>query len=151
MVPVAGWVRAGAAGGVGEAGDAEVDGLVAAGGDLVHLGELGAGAGEADFQSFGFTEPAVGLGFGDAGDEVVADLFEAGSGGGVGAQERAAQTAVFVDAGRVVGAAAVADGDFAVGEVADELGPFVVGRGAVLGPRGTAEPSVAVASCRAGR
>jgi hypothetical protein len=45
---VAGWVRAGAAGGFGEGGDAELDSLVAASGDLPHLGELGAGAGEAD-------------------------------------------------------------------------------------------------------
>ena len=75
---------AGAAGSVGEAGDAELNGLVAAGGDLVHLVEFGAGAGEADFQSFGFTEPAVGLGLGDAGDEVVADLLQAGPGGWVG-------------------------------------------------------------------
>ena len=41
---------------------------------------FGAGAGEADFQSFGFAEPAAGLGFGDAGDEVVADLDQAGPG-----------------------------------------------------------------------
>ena len=90
MVPALGWVRAAAAGSVGEGGDAELDGLVAAGGDLVHLGELGAGAGEADFQSFGFTEPAVGLGLGDAGDEVVADLDQARPGGGVWPQEWAA-------------------------------------------------------------
>jgi hypothetical protein len=82
MEPVAGRVCVGATGRVGEAGDAEVDGVVAAGGDL---GEFGPRAGEADFQSFGFTEPAVGLGFGNAGDEVVADLFEAGPGGWVGA------------------------------------------------------------------
>ena len=37
MVPALGWVRAAAAGSVGEGGDAELDGLVAAGGDLVHL------------------------------------------------------------------------------------------------------------------
>src|SRR5438034_11786528 len=80
MVVAAGRVRAGAAGGVGEGGDAELDGLAAAGGDLVHLGELGAGAGEADLQSFGLSEPAAGLGFGDAGDEVVADLEQAGPG-----------------------------------------------------------------------
>jgi len=36
--------RAGAAGGVRETGDAELNGLDAAGGDLVHLGEFGAGA-----------------------------------------------------------------------------------------------------------
>jgi hypothetical protein len=50
---------------------------------LVHLGELGAGAGEADLEAFGFAEPAVGLGLGDAGDEVVADLDRAGPGGWV--------------------------------------------------------------------
>lgn len=121
MVWVAGWVRAGAAGGVGEGGDAELGGVVTAGGDLVHLGEFGAGAGEADFQSFGFAEPVVGFGFGDAGDEVVADLDQAGPGGGVGAQQWAAQAAVFVDAGGVVGAAAVADSDFAVFEVSLHL------------------------------
>jgi len=39
---------------------------------------------------------------------------------------------VFVDAGGVVGAAAVADGDLAALEVADEFGPFGVGGGAVF-------------------
>ena len=83
-----------AAGGVGEGGNGEVDGLAAAGGDLAHLGELGLGAGEADLQAFGLAEPALGFGLGDAGDEVVADLDQAGSGGGVGAQQRAAQAAL---------------------------------------------------------
>ena len=123
---------AGVCGGVGEAGDAEVDGGGAAGADLVHLDEFGVRAGEADLQPLGLAVPAVGFGFGDAGEEVVADLFEARPGGGIGSQQRAAQTAVFVDAGGVVGAAAVADGDLAVFEVADELGPFLVGRGAVF-------------------
>jgi hypothetical protein len=68
--------------------------VIAAGADLVHLGEFGASAGKADFQSFGFAEPAVGFGFGDAGDEVVADLDQTGPGVGVGAQQRAAQTAL---------------------------------------------------------
>ena len=90
------------------------------------------GAGEADLEALGLAVPAVGFGFGDAGDEVVADLFEAGPGGGVRAQQRAAETAVFVDAGGVVGAAAVADGDLAAFEVADEFGPFLVGGGAVF-------------------
>ena len=100
-----GWsgVGGGAAGGLGEVGHAELDGVGAAVGDLVHLGEFGPGAGEADLEAFGFAEPAVGFGFGDAVDEVVADLFEAGSGCGIGPQQRAAQTAVFVDAGGVVG------------------------------------------------
>src|SRR5579859_7296367 len=86
-VRVVGRAGAGAAGGVGEGGDAELDGLAAAGGDLVHLGEFGAGAGEADLQSFGLSEPAAGLGFGDAGDEVVADLDQAVPGGWVWPQE----------------------------------------------------------------
>lgn len=46
------------------------------GGEFVELGELGAG-GEADFESFDFTEPSLAAGFGDAADEVVADLVEA--------------------------------------------------------------------------
>ena len=75
-VSAAGWSRAGgAAGGVGEVGDAELDRVGAAGGDLLHLGEFGVGAGEADLEAFGLAVPAVGFGFGDAGDEVVADLF----------------------------------------------------------------------------
>jgi hypothetical protein len=57
---------------------------------LVHLGKLGVGTGEADLESFSFTEPAVRLGFGDAGDEVVADLDQTGSGGRVWAQGWAA-------------------------------------------------------------
>ena len=52
--------------------------------------------------------------------------------GGVGAQQRAAQAGVLVDAGGVVGTAAVAEGDFAALEVAGELGPFGVGGDAVL-------------------
>jgi hypothetical protein len=127
-----GRVGGGASGGVGEGRDAELDGVVATGGDLVHLGEFGAGAGEADFQSFSFSKPTVVLGFGDAGDEVVADLFEAGPGGGVGTQQWATETTVFVDAGGVVGAAAVAHGDLAAFEVPDEFGPFLVGRDPVF-------------------
>ena len=80
----------GASGGVGEAGDAELDGGGAAGADLVHLGQFGVGAGEADLQALGLAVPAVGLGFGDAGDEVVADLFQPGAGGRIRAQQRAA-------------------------------------------------------------
>jgi hypothetical protein len=76
----------GAAGGLGETGYAQVHGRVAAGGDLVHLGKLVAGAGQADFQAFGFAEPTVGLGFGDAGLEVVEDLGEAATLVGVGSQ-----------------------------------------------------------------
>ena len=80
----------GASGGVGEAGDAELDGFGAAGADLVHLVEFGVGAGEADLEAFGLSVPAVRFGFGDAGDEVVADLFQPGFGDRIRAQQRAA-------------------------------------------------------------
>jgi hypothetical protein len=91
-----GRVGGGASGGVGEGGDAELDGGGATGGDLVHLGKFGASAGEADLEALGFAVPAVGFGLGDAVDEVVANLFEAGPGGGVGTQQRATETTVFV-------------------------------------------------------
>src|SRR5258708_724200 len=126
------WVGGGAAGGVGEAGDAELDRVGAAGGDLVDLGEFGVGAGEADLETLGLAVPALGFGFGDAGEEVVADLFEARPGGGIRPQQWATETTVFVDAGGVVGAAAVAHGDLAAFEVPDKFGPFLVGRGAVF-------------------
>ena len=48
------------------------------------LGEFVFGAGEADLQTFDFAEPALVLGFGDAGFEVVSDLLESGSLRGVG-------------------------------------------------------------------
>src|SRR5262249_9312669 len=117
---------------VSEGWDAELNGLAAAGAGLVHLRELGLGAGQAYLQPFGFAEPVARFGFGDAGDEVVADLREAVPGGWVRPQKRAAQAAVLVDAGRVVGASAVADGDLAAFEVADELVPFLVGGSAVF-------------------
>jgi hypothetical protein len=53
----------GSSGDVGECGHAESD-LGAAGGDLVHLGELDSGAGEADLESLGFAEPVVLFGLG---------------------------------------------------------------------------------------
>jgi hypothetical protein len=59
----------GAAGGVVEAGDADADGGGAAGGDLIHLSELGPGSGQADFQALGLAEPVVCLGLGDPGGQ----------------------------------------------------------------------------------
>jgi len=61
-----------------------------AGAEFVHLGELGGRGGEADFESFGFTGPAVLLGLGDAVAQVVADAGEAGPLGWVGPQKGAA-------------------------------------------------------------
>jgi hypothetical protein len=77
----------GAAGDVGECGHAEAGGASAAGGDLVHLGEFGAGADETDFEAFGLAEPVVLFGFGDAFGQVVADLDQAGSLGGIWSKE----------------------------------------------------------------
>ena len=85
------WGGDGAAGDVGEGGQAELGAAVAAGGDLIHLGELVPGAGQADLQSFGLAEPAGRFGLSDTGGQVVADLSQAGPLGGVGAQQRTAQ------------------------------------------------------------
>jgi len=49
-------------------------GACGVGRDLVELGEFLAGAGEADLQAVDFAEPALLAGFGDAGEQVVADL-----------------------------------------------------------------------------
>ena len=70
-----------------------MDGLGAAGGGLVGLGEFLVCPGEADLESFGFAGPAFAFGFGDAGVEVVADFFEAVALGGVDSQEGAADAA----------------------------------------------------------
>ena len=78
----------GCGGDVAVGGDAEVDVLGSAGGGQVGLGDFVVGGGEADLESFGFAGPAFAFGFGDAGEEVVADLFQAAPLGGVDAQER---------------------------------------------------------------
>ena len=62
----------------------------AAGADLVHLGEFGVRAGETDLEALGLAVPVVGFGFGDAGEQVVADLFQPWAGGRIRAQQRAA-------------------------------------------------------------
>ena len=79
----------GATGGFGEGGDAQVDRGVAAGGDLVHLGEFVAGTGEADLQALGLAEPPVRFGLGDAVQQVVADLGETAALGWIGPEQRA--------------------------------------------------------------
>jgi hypothetical protein len=72
-------------------GHSQVDGgCPAPGGDLIHLGELVAGGGEADPQALGFAGPAFALGFADAGGQVVADLCQPWPLGRVGPQQRAA-------------------------------------------------------------
>ena len=51
---------------------------------------LAFGAGEADLEALDLAVPAVGFGFGDAGEQVVADLFQSRPCGGIRAQQRAA-------------------------------------------------------------
>ncbi len=113
-------------------GDAQVDGGVAAGDEPVGLGELGGGGGEADLESFSFPGPAFAFGFGDAGGEVGVDVLEPGPLVWVDPQQRAPDAAVLVDAAGAVDASAVAEGDPASFEVAEELVPFLVRRGAVF-------------------
>lgn len=83
-------------------------------------------------QAFDLAEPAFTFGFGDACGEVVADLDESVALGGVGPQQRAADAGMFVDAGGAERTAAGAGGDLPTLEVAEELGPFLVGRGAIF-------------------
>ena len=59
----------------------------------VDLSELVFGSGETELESFDLTEPAFTLGFGDAGDQLVADLGDAGPLGGVGPVEGASEAA----------------------------------------------------------
>nr|WP_258017937.1 MULTISPECIES: transposase [Streptomyces] len=77
--------------GVGDGGDAEVDDAAIEGAP-VELGEFLRSPGEADLESFDFAEPAFTFGFGDAGEEVVADLDEPVALGGVGPEHGAANT-----------------------------------------------------------
>ena len=112
-----GWVAAvlcppGVWGSGGDGGHADVDrdGWV---GTPVDLGEFVAGAGQADLESFGFAVPAFAFGFGDAGDQVVVDLCDAGPLGGRGPVHAAAQAAVLVNARGPERAAAGAGGDLA--------------------------------------
>jgi hypothetical protein len=71
-------------------------------------------------------------GLGDAGGQVVADRLEPLLLGGVDPQEGTADAAVLVDATASPGAAAVAEGELAALEVAEELVPFLAGGGAVF-------------------
>src|ERR1022692_38827 len=110
----------------------QVDGGSAAGGDVVHLGELVFGGGQVCFAAFGLAElPAV-LGFFDSHCEVQDDLGKVDFLGGIRAKEGASQASVFVRAWGSVGAAAVAEGDFPAGEVTAEVVPFGVGDGRVF-------------------
>jgi hypothetical protein len=112
--------------------DAEVDGGGPPGEEPVSLGEFRLCCCEADFQSFGFAGPAFAFGLGDAGGEAVADFLDPVPLGGVDPQEGAPDAAVLVNAARPVCPAAVAEGEPAALEVAEELLPFLVARGPVF-------------------
>lgn len=112
-------------------GDAKVHGRVLPVAPI-ELAELLLGASQADLETFDLAEPAFRLGFGDSGDQVVADLGKPCPLGRVRPEERASDASVFVDAGGAVGAGAGADREFAAFEVAEEVFPFRVGGGAVL-------------------
>ncbi|HEY6313621.1 MAG TPA: hypothetical protein VIY52_22850, partial [Streptosporangiaceae bacterium] len=104
-------------GGLDEGRHSQIDGGAAAGGDVVHLGELVFGGGQVGFAAFDLAELAAGLGLFDAHREVQDDLGEAGFLAGIGTKERASQTSVFMRAWGPVGAAAVAEGDLPAGEI----------------------------------
>ena len=99
---------------------------------MVYLGEFVFGAGEADFESFEFAEPGFVFGLGDAGLQVVADLGQSWSLGRVGPEHGTANAGMFMDAWGGECAGAGADGYLASFEMAEELGPFLVGRDAVF-------------------
>jgi hypothetical protein len=75
---------------------------------------------------------SLGYGVFAAGDQVGVDFVEAVDHLGVDAQHGAADAGVFVFARGGVWASALAEFDFAFVEVLLELGPFVVGDGAVF-------------------
>ena len=129
------WLGLGCGGDVAVGGDAEADGFGSAGGGQVGLGEFAGGGVEADLKSFGFAGPAFALGFGDAGEEVVADAFKAAALGGVdpraGSGARARGCSWLPRPGRS------RRGRAAALEVAEELFPFlVVGDAVFLGRAG---------------
>ncbi len=107
---------------------------------LIHLAELSSRGTEADLEAAHLTEPPFPASLLDAGAQVVGDLEEARTCRGVGAQQRAANTGVLVDARCRVGAAAGAERQFPPLEVAEEVLPLLVGRGPALlrGPQGSA-------------
>ena len=74
-------------------GDAEVHGRMR---PVAPTGpaELLLGAGQADLETFGLAEPAFRLGFGDSGDQVVADLGKPCPLGRVRSQERASDASI---------------------------------------------------------
>lgn len=106
----------------------------------VELRKLLLGSGKTDLQSFNLAEPAFRLGFGDSGDQVVADLGKPCPLGRVRPEERASDTSVLMDAGGSEGACAGADGHLPLLEMGEEGVPLLLCRDPVL-LAGTGSPS----------
>lgn len=79
---------------------------------------------DCETELFNISEPLVALCFGDLRVEVLGDFAQPSRLRGVDLEEVAADAGVFMDAGRAVGAVAVAERDLALPEVFDEFGPF---------------------------
>ncbi|WP_326615848.1 hypothetical protein OG863_01295 [Streptomyces decoyicus] len=90
------------------------------------------GAGQADLETFDLAEPAFRLGFGDSGDQVVADLGKPCPLGGVRPEEQASDASVLMNPWGPEGACAGADGHPAFLEVPEEGVPLLFSRDPVL-------------------
>ncbi|MEV1178339.1 hypothetical protein [Nonomuraea sp. NPDC049784] len=86
----------------------------------IELAELLLGASQADLETFDLAEPAFRLGFGDSGDQVVADLGEPCPLCRIRSQERASDTSVHMNARGPEGACAGADGHLPLLKVCEE-------------------------------
>src|SRR4051794_35938664 len=117
---------------MGECGHADVQGAGEAVGGGVELVEFVLCSGEADLESFDLAEPALTVGFSDAGVEVVADLFQPRPLGGGGLEQGASDTCVFMNTWGIEGACAGTDRYLATLEVREERVPFVVCWGSVF-------------------
>jgi hypothetical protein len=102
----------------------------------VDLGKLVAGAGETDLESFSFAVPAFPFSFGDAGNQVVANLSDARPLGG----RWPAQAAVLVNVRGSERAAAGAGGDLTEFEMTEEPGPFFAARARMPTRKGLCSP-----------
>ncbi|WP_411135662.1 hypothetical protein [Streptomyces sp. C10] len=98
----------------------------------IELAELLLGASQADLETFDLAEPAFRLGFGDSGDQVVADLGKPCPLGGVRSEERASDAGVLMNAWGPEGACAGADGHLPFLEVRGEGVPLFFSRDPVL-------------------
>lgn len=102
---------------------AEVDGG-AVEGTPVDLGDLVVCPGQAGLQALDLAEPAFAFGFGDARDEVVADLLDAKALVRVWPVHRTSQTSVLMNTRGRESTAAEPGGDLSPLEVAEELLPL---------------------------